>query len=651
MKKRDTSGSASSVTQSAPNAQSPSEPPDAGYCVHDLVRFRIDASLKFSSLDSNFEDMTGFDADRFLVDGDSLADIVHEQDREGLRSAIAESFDAVGYFSHKFRILGIEGDAKWIWMRGPCLHSRESGESFVQGVMSDVSEVKSLEETVKAEREFFESFADALDDGICILTDDFRIRYMNKNLVAIVGDHIGEICDKALFGKEGCCSLPAGNAVASTDSCGFREMQYRTGNPRIFQVRSLPITTPGGFRGRVGQFRDISSIKRLEHKYRDFAVRVRAIAKAANMADLGIFILVDHEGQEGHFRFANQAFCRLSGYNFEELLQMNLVEVIYPDDREAAMDRYRRRLQGEPMGDTYEIRMVRKDGSPITVFFMGALSVHHGRTATVGFVRDITMRKQLQESLFLSQRLASIGKLSAEIAHEINNPLTSILTFNKLLDRIIQKQPFPVERIPELQDYIRFVNSEAGRCAEIARNLLNFSRTAEIRIKENDIHEILDKTLGILRHRAEMNDIEIQTAYSPDVPAVHCDFHRLQQAFVNIFWNAIEAMPEGGTLTVATSFEVQPQCNQLCKSGRNMIQISVTDTGVGIPRENLDRIFEPFFSTKKEKSGVGLGLSVSYGIIRKHNGQILVQSEPGVGTTFLIQFPTDVCVTCPFDEC
>jgi signal transduction histidine kinase len=190
---------------------------------------------------------------------------------------------------------------------------------------------------------------------------------------------------------------------------------------------------------------------------------------------------------------------------------------------------------------------------PITVHGSFAISTHEGKVATIGFLRDITERKKGEKALWRSQRLASIGRLAAEIAHEMNNPLTSVLTFCKLASNILQQEPFPTQRASELRDYISYLNSETERCANISRNLLDFSRQSEIEIRENDIHEILDKTLTILRHRAGLDAIEIQTDYAPELPFLSCDFKRLQQAFVNILWNAIEAMPEGGKLTVATN--------------------------------------------------------------------------------------------------
>ena len=273
--------------------------------------------------------------------------------------------------------------------------------------------------------------------------------------------------------------------------------------------------------------------------------------------------------------------------------------------------------------------MVRKDGVPITVHGSFAISTHEGKVATIGFLRDITERKKGEKALWRSQRLASIGRLAAEIAHEMNNPLTSVLTFCKLANNILQQEPFPTQRASELRDYISYLNSETERCANISRNLLDFSRQSEIEIRENNIHEILDKTLTILRHRAGMDEIEIQTVYAPELPLLSCDFKRLQQAFINILWNAIEAMPGGGKLTVTTRFDQE----------KDRIEVRVSDTGPGIPEEDVERIFEPFYTTKAEGKGVGLGLSVAYGIIRQHQGEIHFQSEVGQGTHVTIHLP------------
>jgi len=378
--------------------------------------------------------------------------------------------------------------------------------------------------------------------------------------------------------------------------------------------------------------RDITRTKKLENQVQDYAARHQAIVDAADLAELGIFILQDRAGIEGRFCYANEAFCNITGYSSEELLNKSIADLTHSDSRKKTMDRYRRRQGGEPVTRAYELKMIRKDGAVLQAFISAAISTIENRVATIGFLQDFTARKEFQKSLWLSQRLASIGKLAAEIAHEINNPLTSVLTFNKLIEKIICKEPFPVHRLPELREYINYLNSEATRCAEIARNLLDFSRNSEIEIKENHIRTILDKTIDVLRHRASMGQIDIQTSYAENIPHLCCDFKRLQQAFMNILWNAIEAMPQGGVLRVATAFDPR----------HDVISVTISDTGAGIADDALEHIFEPFFTTKGDGKGVGLGLSVAYGIIRQHSGKIQVHSEPGKGTTFIIQLRTNV---------
>ena len=193
----------------------------------------------------------------------------------------------------------------------------------------------------------------------------------------------------------------------------------------------------------------------------------------------------------------------------------------------------------------------------------------------------------------------------------------------------MQQEPFPTHRVDELRTYIGYLQTETERCATISRNLLDFSRQTKIDIRENDINAIMEKTLAILQHRAGLDKIEIRTQYASAIPNVSCDFSRLQQAFINILWNAIEAMPQGGVLTVVTDLDPKQE----------VIEVHIIDTGTGIPEENLERIFEPFFTTKEAAKGVGLGLSVAYGVIRQHHGEIQIQSKVGEGTHVTIQLP------------
>ncbi|MCG6880609.1 MAG: PAS domain S-box protein [Deltaproteobacteria bacterium] len=237
--------------------------------------------------------------------------------------------------------------------------------------------------------------------------------------------------------------------------------------------------------------------------------------------------------------------------------------------------------------------------------------------------------KEAQDQVIAQEKLASLGKLSATIAHEINNPLAAVLTYNRLLIKQNRNGRLTSERADDIARYLDIMESETARCGEIVKNLLAFSRQSRISIENRKMEEIVDRTLALLAHDLGLKGVKVVKHIAPDLPQIQCDFKQMQQALLNVVGNASEAMTEGGTLTMAV--ECSPE-------GRTM-EIRISDTGCGIPRTHLKDIFEPFFTTKEEGKGVGLGLSVVYGIVTRHRGAIEVESEPGEGTTFTIHLP------------
>ena len=238
--------------------------------------------------------------------------------------------------------------------------------------------------------------------------------------------------------------------------------------------------------------------------------------------------------------------------------------------------------------------------------------------------------KEAQEQIVLTAKLASLGKLAATIAHEINNPLTAVLTYIRLLIKLIARNRFSPERLEDISRYLQTMESETARCGEIVKDLLAFARRTEITIESNSLEDIINKTLKLISHDLEMKAIQLQTTIEPHLPKAKCDFRQIQQVFLNLMYNASEAMPNGGTLTVTAHRATGAQA---------FLEVVISDTGCGIAREDMENIFEPFFTTKAEGKGVGLGLAVVYGIIAKHNGTIAVASEPGKGSTFTVRLP------------
>jgi PAS domain S-box-containing protein len=593
----------------------------------DLIAFKGYRDWSVDFFDRKIEDLTGYTLGDFLDRKVKWFDLVYEKDKSIVQDTLRQALKSDKYYLDEYRIVKRQGDLKWIKIRGHITTDENGRFLYVRGVLNDITLEKYGLPALEPGTEDF-SWANNLKDGIYVVSQDYRIVFMNQALIDLIGNHVGEVCYKALFGRDTVCPWSLMDEIKH-ESCCFLQEYHLPKTGKIFQVRSFPYKSKDGSIGKLGHLLDITQTKHLQREVLELAARQKAIEDAATKANLGIFILQDYEGMEARFRYINEAFARITGYEQNELLAMNLADLIHPECRQAVFERYRDRQAGEILNRMYEIKMIRKDGKPFTVSKTFALSSYGGQLATIGFLQDITESKRVQEALWRSQRLASIGRLSAEIAHEINNPLTSVLTFCKLAKSILHQDPFPTERLADLRDYICFLHSESERCATISRNLLDFSRQSEIEIRENDIHEILDKTLNILRHRAGLDAIEIDTAYASELPFLSCDFKRLQQAFVNILWNAIEAMPRGGKLTVLTSFDKE----------KDKVLVTIRDTGVGIQEEDIEKIFEPFFTTKAEGKGAGLGLSVAYGIIRQHQGEIYLLSKKGVGTEVIVQLP------------
>ena len=228
-----------------------------------------------------------------------------------------------------------------------------------------------------------------------------------------------------------------------------------------------------------------------------------------------------------------------------------------------------------------------------------------------------------EEELIQSKKLASLGILTAGVAHEITNPLNNISmiaqTYDELYDKLGEK-----DRI----EFMRKVDAETERIRKIVKNLLDFSKPKDAHPAEADINAVIHKTLPLVQNMIDVTNIETSVNLDPDLPHVFVDDHQVQQVLVNLVTNAVHAMPAGGRLFIAS----RPG------KGGSSIEITVMDTGKGIPPDHIPHIFDPFFSTKGE-GGSGLGLSVSYGIIKNHHGDIRVSSKVGVGTTFTVELP------------
>jgi two-component system NtrC family sensor kinase len=230
--------------------------------------------------------------------------------------------------------------------------------------------------------------------------------------------------------------------------------------------------------------------------------------------------------------------------------------------------------------------------------------------------------REIQQALLQSEKLAAMGRLTSQIAHELNNPIYGIMNTLELL-----KTEIPPES--KRRRILDLSLSEIQRLSEMLRNMLSFSKPEEEKRRPIKIDELIEGILLVMEKQMRESNIQVEISFNPDIPEIMASTNQMRQVMLNILKNAKEAMPKGGTLTVRTSRE------------DNRVLIHIQDTGMGVPEENRDKIFEAFFTTKQKVKGVGLGLSVCYGIIKDHGGDIKVESEEGKGTTFIISLPVE----------
>lgn len=239
-----------------------------------------------------------------------------------------------------------------------------------------------------------------------------------------------------------------------------------------------------------------------------------------------------------------------------------------------------------------------------------------------------SLKADLQK-LVQEDRMISLGKLVASSVHEINNPIQGLLTFSRLMENGLQEGKPTKKTLEEFKDHLALMSNELERIGKIVSGLLSFARQSEAGWNPVDVDEVLDQVVHLTHHKMEIQNILYERKLSETPLVINGDVHQLQQCFLNLVFNSIEAMPKGGTLSIRSDLDPS--------SGR--VKVEIRDTGCGIPEEHLGHIYDPFFTTKEAGQGTGLGLSIVHGIVKAHQGDIQVDSRPGEGTTFVLSFP------------
>ena len=328
--------------------------------------------------------------------------------------------------------------------------------------------------------------------------------------------------------------------------------------------------------------------------------------------------------QNNRIVFANDAFVGMHGYEEEGMLQQNFWDFVSPDCLDNVQKTVTKQMLGKSRLENVEFLRLHKDGRKLPTELKVSLSEYEGRPAVIGISRDVSERKRLEQKVLENERLASIGELASTLAHEIRNPLSAIKMTIQLLSKNLKVQGFDKKRFD-------IALTEIKRLDRFLQDMLHFARPVRMRKELNSLADIISDCLDLLTDKAGSHNITFHWKRPRGTRKVIVDFCKMEEVFLNIFLNSMDAMPRGGEIYVTVE--------EVSTVTGTIVQVEIRDTGSGIPIEQLPRIFEPFYSTKTE--GAGLGLSNVKRIVDAHNGIIQVESRIAVGTSFKIRIPAE----------
>jgi len=489
---------------------------------------------------------------------------------------------------------------------------------------------KQTDAALQKSEELYHRIVETMQEGLGVADQNYQFTFVNKRFCEMLGYHRDEIIGRYLldFVHDDYRELMKDQMARRQKGLEEKfELVWKTKDGKKVHTLTSPIgffDEEGCFTGSMGILTDITDRIQAKKALRSSEEKYRLLVENANDA---IFIV-----QEGRIKFANQKAKQMGNDLGIDLDRVPFANYIHPDDRGLVLERYKRRIKGEKLPNTYAFRLVGQDDQVMWVELNAVQINWDGKPASLNFLRDITLQRKLERQLQLSQKMEAVSTLAGGIAHDFNNLLMGIQGRTSLM--LLETDPIhpQFEHLKEIENYIK-------KAAKLTKQLLGFVRGGKYVVKPTDLNDLIEKSSQMFGRTKK--EITIYKKYRDQIWTVEIDRSQIEQVLLNIFVNAWQAMPAGGDLYIQTKNEMLDENLAGAYGVRpgKYVAISITDTGIGMDGKTLKRVFDPFFTTKDKERGTGLGLASAYGIIQNHDGMIIVESEKGRGATFHIYLP------------
>ncbi|MBN1882183.1 MAG: PAS domain S-box protein [Deltaproteobacteria bacterium] len=585
--------------------------------IAEVMILLLDRDARISYINRKGAQILGFETSQ-LIGSRWIDNFIPERNREEVENIFHEivtgKLEMFGFYENP--ILTKSGEERIIRWHNTVL---KDGDGELIGALSsgeDVTERRIIEEALQRSRDDWENIFQAVGDPTFILDTDHKIIDANRAAVEAFGTRIEEItgqyCFRFCHGLESPAEGCPMKEILKSGDFQRKVMKIETLNG-TFLVSCTPILKDGEIERIIHVASDITEQKRIEDELIDNQERFRSLVEDINDVIFSLDL-------SGTITYISPVFERIFSYDVDTMVGSNFMEYIHPDDLQNVLVS----LEGVLEGDIkpYQYRVIDKDGTPVFIESSSRLVYLDGSpVGLTGVLRDITEKKKMQEQFQQTEKLSSLGEIISGVAHELNNPLTTIVGFSEL---VMKKD------VPEgVKEDLKIIYEEAIRSSKIIKSLLTFARKHTPEKKMIKINDVIREAYKLREYELRVDNVNTEFELSEDLPETCADPYQLQQVFINLINNAHHALLEKncGRLKITT-----------CREG-NAICIVCEDNGPGILNEHISKIFDPFFTTKEVGRGTGLGLSVVYGIVSEHDGEISVESEEGNGTKFTIRIP------------